>query len=297
MKSWLQALSRTRETLAAVLARFRPGARIDHGDLDALESALLGADLPPATVQEILDRVRQAPRESVAVTAEHLLLEVMGETPPFLWTFPVRPLVVLVVGVNGAGKTTTTAKLAWQAQSRGLKPLLAAADTYRAAGTDQARIWAKRVGCEVVSGVSGADPASVAYDAVQAAVSRGLDAVFIDTAGRMHTRRPLMDELQKMHRSAGKSLPGAPHHTWLVLDATLGSNAVSQARFFHNCIPLTAVVVAKLDGSAKAGFLVAIRKELGVPILFAGMGEGMDDLVPFDARTYVKSLVGTQESQ
>ena len=165
--------------------------------------------------------------------------------------------------------------------------MLAAADTYRAAGTDQARIWAHRVGCDVVSGVSGADAASVAYDAVRAAMARGMDAVFIDTAGRMHT----MDELQKIQRSVGKCLPGAPHHTWLVLDATLGSNAVSQARFFHECIPLTGVVVAKLDGSAKAGFLVAVRKELGIPVLFAGIGEGMDDLVPFDVPTYVKSLV------
>ena len=194
-----------------------------------------------------------------------------------------------------SGKTTTAAKLAYQARLAGRKPLLGAADTWRAAGSRQLGIWAERIGCESVIGATGADAAAVAYDALDAAVARGCDLVLLDTAGRMHTREPLMRELQKVRAAMDKRLPGAPHHTWIVLDAMLGQNAVVQARQFHDLTPLTGVVATKLDGSSKGGFLFAVRQELDLPILFAGLGEGENDLAPFDPAGYVDALLATGE--
>jgi fused signal recognition particle receptor len=198
--------------------------------------------------------------------------------------------------VNGSGKTTTTAKLAHHAAAAGARPLLAAADTFRAAGSEQLRVWGARVGCDVVGGASGADAAAVAYDALAAAKARGNDVLLVDTAGRMHTKGPLMQELRKVSRSLGKGLPGAPHHTWMVLDATIGQNALHQAREFHAAVPLTGVVVAKLDGSSKAGFVFGVSRELGVPILFAGLGEQAGDLVPFEAAAFVDALLGLESA-
>jgi fused signal recognition particle receptor len=264
-------------------------------ELAELEEAMIAADIPARLVMECVEDLR-GNRSSVPVEKriEERLLQAIGPPAAFSWDLKVRPTVVLIVGVNGSGKTTSAAKLAHMAKLKQLKPLLAAADTFRAAGTDQVRIWAERVGCDVVGGRQGSDAAAVAYDAAQAAVARGGDIVFVDTAGRMHTRQPLMEELQKVTRSVAKCLPGAPHETWLVLDATIGNNAVVQARVFHEAVKLTGLIVAKLDGSSKAGAVVAIRQELTVPVLFAGLGEGMDDLVPFEPRAFTAGLLGRE---
>jgi fused signal recognition particle receptor len=200
-----------------------------------------------------------------------------------------------VVGVNGSGKTTTCAKLAHRAAAEGLTPLLCAADTFRAAGSDQLRIWAERLGCEVVAGATGADPAAVAFDALGAAIARKSDLLIVDTAGRMHTKQPLMQELVKVRRSLGKRKAGAPEATWIVLDAALGRNAIAQARTFHEAVPLTGIVVSKLDGSSKGGFVFTLADELGIPVLFAGLGEGAGDLVPFDRRRFVGGLLGLED--
>ena len=202
---------------------------------------------------------------------------------------------MLVVGVNGSGKTTTSAKLAHLFKTKGQRALLAAADTFRAAGSDQLVLWANRLGCDVVSGKTGSDAASVAFDAVKAAEARGVDIVLIDTAGRMHTKKPLMLELEKIQRSLGKAIKGAPHETWIILDASLGQNAVAQARFFHEMVPLTGVVVTKLDGSSRAGFLFSVYQELQVPVYFAGLGEGENDLAVFSPESFVDALLAVEE--
>jgi fused signal recognition particle receptor len=203
---------------------------------------------------------------------------------------PQGPTVVSIVGVNGTGKTTTSAKLAHLIQSQKKTALLAACDTFRAAAIEQIKLWGQRLQVEVVAGAYGADAASVAHDAVAAAQARQVDYLFIDTAGRLHTKHNLMQELQKLHRVIGKQLPGAPHEVLLVLDATTGMNALNQAREFHKTVPLTGLVVTKLDGTSKGGMVVAIQKELGLPVKFIGLGEQPDDLQPFDAKQFAQAL-------
>jgi len=203
---------------------------------------------------------------------------------------PQGPTVVSIVGVNGTGKTTTSAKLAHFIQSQKKTALLAACDTFRAAAIEQIKLWGQRLQVEVVAGAYGADAASVAHDAVAAAQARQVDYLFIDTAGRLHTKHNLMQELQKLHRVIGKQLPGAPHEVLLVLDATTGMNALNQAREFHKTVPLTGLVVTKLDGTSKGGMVVAIQKELGLPVKFIGLGEQPDDLQPFDAKQFAQAL-------
>jgi len=198
--------------------------------------------------------------------------------------------VVSIVGVNGTGKTTTAAKLARLVQARGQTALLAACDTFRAAAIEQIQIWGERLKVEVIAGAYGADAAAVAHDALTAAQARRADYLFIDTAGRLHTKHNLMQELQKLHRVMGKQTPGAPHEVLLVLDATTGMNALNQAREFNKAVPLTGLVVTKLDGTSKGGMVVAIQKELGLPIKFIGLGEQADDLQPFDAKQFAHAL-------
>jgi len=202
--------------------------------------------------------------------------------------------VVSVVGVNGTGKTTTSAKLAHLAQSRGEIAVLAACDTFRAAAIEQLKLWGQRLKVEVVTGAYHADPAAVAHDAITAAQARGAHFLFVDTAGRLHTKNNLMKELQKVHRVMDKKLPGAPHEVLLVLDATTGMNALNQAREFHKAVPLTGLVVTKLDGTSKGGMVVAIQKELGLPIKFIGLGEQPDDLQPFDPQQFAEALFTTK---
>ena len=296
MKNWFKALARTRDVIVGGLTRLVTGtAKPDAASMEQMEEALLSADVPARFAGELLKDARLLAGETLRARLTASLRACFDGNRAFQWSDGPKPRVVLLVGVNGSGKTTTAAKLAAMAKARGLNPVLAAADTFRAAGTDQLRIWADRVGCDVVSGKQGSDAAAVAFDAIRAAQSRGADVVFIDTAGRMHTKHPLMEELQKVRRAAAKGLDGAPHEVWIVLDASVGNNALVQARTFHEWVPLTGAIVAKLDGSAKAGFLLGLRKDLGLSVLFAGLGEGMDDLVPFDAAEFVQGLVGGAE--
>ncbi len=290
---WKDALGRTRATLFTGISRLFGGGKPDAETLDQVEESLLAADIPPRLAGELIERLRDnAHRDDWRTPLRDALLTALGSAPPFDWHPRSKPTVVLIVGVNGSGKTTTAAKLARMAIEHGRKPLLGAADTFRAAGSDQLRLWATRVGCDAVGGQQGSDSAAVAYDALAAAVARGADMVFIDTAGRMHTKRPLLDELTKIKRSLTKCVAGAPHHTWMVLDATLGNNALRQAEIFHEAVGLTGIIISKLDGSAKAGFLLSATQVLQIPILFAGLGESADDLAPFDRESFVDALLG-----
>lgn len=292
MASWFKALAKTREKLSGIFSGNRP---IDEETVEELEEALLAADIPARMVMEIAADLESRSRKEKKTLRESLrgvLLDELGESVPFRWPDGGGLFSVMIVGINGSGKTTTAAKLAHLAQRSGHKALLGAGDTFRAAGSSQLRLWAERVGCDAVGGELGQDSAAVAFDAVSAAKARGAEVLIFDTAGRMHTKEPLMRELEKIRRSMGKALPDAPHETWIVLDASLGQNAVIQARYFNEIVPLTGVIVSKLDGSSKGGFLFAVKKELNVPVLFAGLGEGEEDLVPFDPESFVDSLLG-----
>lgn len=295
MVAWIDALSRTRQRIGAALSRVFSRGGVDAATLDELEMALLEADLPARMTSEALADFAKA-YKGLQVDGRDMLRQLLTrrlvQTAPFAWPAGAPPRVTLVVGINGSGKTTTCAKLARSAMAVGRKPLLCAGDTFRAAGSDQLRIWADRVGCPVVAGQTGADAAAVAFDAVEALLTRGLDELLIDTAGRMHTRQPLMDELGKVKRAIAKRMPGAPHACWIVLDASMGQNAIAQARVFKEVAGLTGAVVAKLDGSAKAGFVFAVQQELQVPVVYVGLGEGMDDLAPFDPDAFVRALLG-----
>jgi fused signal recognition particle receptor len=294
MKSWLNALARTRDKIVGGFARLVPGlAKADPAALAEWERTLIQADIAPRLVGEWIEHLRRhAGRSDVRSEVEAMMRATFPPEAPFVWRTAEKPRVVLITGVNGSGKTTTAAKLGHLVKREGMKPLLAAADTFRAAGSHQLKLWADRLGLEAVVGAHGADSAAVAFDSVQAGIARQSDVVLIDTAGRMHTKRPLMDELQKVHRSVAKAMPGAPHESWIVLDATLGNNAVIQARMFKECVALTGVVVAKLDGSSKAGFIFTLRTELGLPVRFVGLGETAEDIVPFDAGEFVKGFLG-----
>jgi len=291
MSKWSEALARTRSVFTRGLSAIFGVKRIDPAVCERIEEMLISADVPVVMVERISRELAEHPESDPMAAVERILLRECAGNRSFSWNLPVRPTVILITGVNGSGKTTTAAKLAYMAGTKGLKPLLSAADTYRAAGADQLIIWADRTNCEVVAGKQGADAASVAYDAVSAAIARNSDVVIIDTAGRMHTKKPLMDELAKTRRAVEKCLPGAPHETWIVLDATLGNNALRQIESFKACIPLTGVVLTKLDGSAKAGFVPAINGQLGLPVLFAGLGEKVEDLVPFDATAFISAIL------
>ena len=292
MAGWFGALSKTRNLIQKV---FAPSAAVDEAplDIDEIEEVLLRSDVPARLAMEIVDALGSASRRiSRRDLLRNLLLDELPDVAPFAWPMDKNPFVLMLLGVNGSGKTTTAAKLARKAMEDGLQPLLCGSDTFRAAGSSQLRIWSDKLGCAFVGGEMGHDAAGVAFNAVDSALADDRDVVLVDTAGRMHTKRPLMDELPKMCRSMNKRLEGAPHAVWMVLDATLGQNAVIQARQFNEVVPLTGIVVTKLDGSAKAGFLFSVKRELGVPILFAGLGEGEDDLVPFNPESFVDALFG-----
>lgn len=270
--------------------------RLEGATLEELEAALIGADLGMAMTSQIIDAVKKN-YETQGSTGLGVFTVASGEVEKSLASnkselaaAPGGLTVVSIVGVNGTGKTTTSAKLAHLIQSQNKTALLAACDTFRAAAIEQLKLWGERLKVEVVAGAYGADAASVAHDAITAARARHADYLFIDTAGRLHTKHNLMQELQKLHRVMGKQLPGAPHEVLLVLDATTGMNALSQAREFNKSVPLTGLVVTKLDGTSKGGMVVAIQKELGLPIKFIGLGEQADDLQPFDAKQFAQAL-------
>ncbi|HXG41417.1 MAG TPA: signal recognition particle-docking protein FtsY [Dehalococcoidia bacterium] len=299
-----QALEQTRRAWFSRLGGiFQRG--LDDSVWDELEETLLAADVGVATTEAILQRLRQrvraqgvsGPDRALEALKEELvaILEVDGPRGQ-LWgregPWP-KPAVILVVGVNGSGKTTSIGKLAHAFRAQGLKVLLGAADTFRAAAIDQLRQWGERVGAEVVAHQQGADPAAVAFDAVAAGEARGADVVIIDTAGRLHTKSNLMEELRKVHRVVQRRVPSAPHEVLLVLDATTGQNALQQACYFTEAVGVTGVLLAKLDGSAKGGVVFPICHELGLPVLFVGTGEGPDDLAPFDPQEFVEALLAT----
>lgn len=264
--------------------------------LEGVEEILIAADIGVRTASEIVGKVESSgvsiSEQSVRGVIREEIAAILSSAHMVLPERKAGPHVIMVVGVNGTGKTTTIAKLAYRDRLEGRGVLLAACDTFRAAAIEQLEIWAGRVGADVVRHKPGADAASVAYDACSAARSRGMDTVIIDTAGRLQTKRNLMEEVSKIGRVAGKVIEGAPHEVLLVLDATTGQNAISQAKAFTQACSVTGIVIAKLDGTAKGGIVVAIAKELGIPIQFVGTGESLEDLAPFDAQTFADALLG-----
>lgn len=270
--------------------------KLTGSSIEELEAALLGADLGTSMTQQILAEVKKAyetqGRSGLAIfeIAQREVERSLSSTNSELRKQPSGVTVVSIVGVNGTGKTTTSAKLANLIQNRGQSVVLAACDTFRAAAIEQLKLWGTRLKVEVVAGAYNADPAAVAHDAVAAALSRRADYLLVDTAGRLHTKQNLMAELQKVHRVMDKKLAGAPHETLLVLDATTGMNALNQAREFHKAVKLTGLVITKLDGTSKGGMVVAVQRELGLPIKFIGLGEQADDLQPFDPKQFAEAL-------
>ena len=270
--------------------------KLTADSMEELEAALIAADLGTAMTGEIVDAVKKAYESQGGAGLDYLAVarveveKSLSSNRAELCQAASGPTVVSIVGVNGTGKTTTAAKLAHLVQLQKKTVLLAACDTFRAAAIEQIKLWGQKLKVEVVAGAYGADAASVAHDAVTAAQSRQADYLFIDTAGRLHTKHNLMQELQKLHRVIGRQLTGAPHEVLLVLDATTGMNALNQAREFNKAVPLTGLVVTKLDGTSKGGMVVAIQKELGLPIKFVGLGEQPDDLQPFDPKEFAGAL-------
>lgn len=290
-------LQKTHSRLVHELNRIVSGSpKLTGATLEELDHALLGADLGVAMTAQIIAAVKKAYETQgkdgldVFAIARQQVESSLASNHAALRKRPQGLTVVSIVGVNGTGKTTTAAKLAHLIQTRGEKAVLAAGDTFRAAAIEQLKLWGQRLNVPVIAGAYGADPASVAHDAVTAAQARHADYLFVDTAGRLHTKHNLMQELQKLHRVMDKKLPGAPHEVLLVMDATTGMNALNQAREFNKAVRVTGLIVTKLDGTSKGGMVVAIQKELGLPIKFVGLGEKADDLQPFDARQFAEAL-------
>jgi fused signal recognition particle receptor len=308
IKKLFRGLTRTREALADTLQFISGAEKVDEEELEDLEAGLLAADLGPTLTGEVMKTVRQrAARESLDVEGlREVLKEVLGgflaeDGPEGNGGGPrvpaTPPRVVFVVGVNGGGKTTTVGKLAAMARARGNSAMVVAADTFRAAAIDQLERWAERSGTEVVKHREGADPSSVVFDALQSATSRKIDEVFVDTAGRLHTKTNLMSELGKLSRVSAKVVEGSPHEVLLVVDATTGQNGLNQAEEFTKAAQLTGVVLTKLDGTAKGGVALGIRRHLGVPIRYVGVGEGIDDLLDFDPGSFLNGLLGEGERE
>src|SRR5438477_8537730 len=294
-----EAVTRTRENLSDRIEEVVAFSKeIDRATLDDLEATLIGADLGTSTTHEVLSKLREkADRKQIKDVNElkRLLKEELLAILAAANTQPVNkvdgtPEVIVLVGVNGTGKTTTIGKLANLFRSQGKSVLLCAADTFRAAAIEQLEIWGQRTGVEVIKTKPGADPSAVLFDALSAAKARGTDYVIVDTAGRLHTKQNLMAELEKMRRTAKKVIPDAPHETLLVMDATTGQNGLQQARQFTQSAGVTGIVLTKLDGTAKGGVVVAISRELGLPVRYVGIGEKAGDLLPFDSQLFVDSL-------
>jgi fused signal recognition particle receptor len=295
---WKEGLGRTRSTAFERISSLFGVSDITPDTWDELEAILIQADLGVETTTEIVESLKTHVAKdhiSRSVDLQELLkqelLARLDAPPPLVNLDYIRPAVLMLVGVNGSGKTTTAAKLGKQYAARGKKVLLVAADTFRAAAVDQLQVWGDRLKLPVVAGAPNSDPGAVTFDGIQSGISRNVDLILIDTAGRLHTRYNLMEELKKVHRVAGKAMPGAPHATYLVLDATTGQNALHQARAFKDAVKVTGVILAKLDSSAKGGMAFAIQRELGLPILYAGLGEKPEDLQPFDREAFVDSIL------
>lgn len=294
---WKNGLAKTSKSTFGQIASLLGASQITDETFEELEALMIQADIGVDTSEEILAVLWERERKEGFIKAAELkaafkeeLRKRLSAPPPL--EFPYQPTVVLIVGVNGSGKTTSIAKLGKRFHDQGMQVLLGAADTYRAAAVDQLEIWAQRLDLPVISGQLGGDAGAVAFDAVQSAISRNTDVVLIDTAGRLHTRFNLMEELKKVYRVVGKAMTGAPHAVWLVMDATTGQNALQQARAFKQTVNVNGVILAKLDSSARGGMAFAIQRELGLPILFAGLGEKPDDLQPFDPDLFIQGILG-----
>lgn len=293
---WKEGLSKTSKSAFGQIASMLGASEITPATWEDLEALLIQADVGIETTISILDSLKRLTRDLGLIRAGDLYASLKQELrsrlmPPPVIDFSHKPTVILIVGVNGAGKTTTIAKLTSRFLNENKKVLLGAADTFRAAAVDQLEVWANRLNVEIIGGAPESDPGAVAFNTVQAGIARGADIIFIDTAGRLHTRFNLMEELKKVYRVVGKAMDGAPHQVWLVLDATTGQNALNQARSFREAVNVTGVILSKLDSSARGGMAFAIQSQLGLPILFAGLGEKPEDLTPFDPDAFIEGIL------
>jgi fused signal recognition particle receptor len=291
-------LRRTHDRITAPIARLVAGRKVDEDVLQELEETFLQADMGVSTSMELVDIIRDLYRAEKNVDmhrvihkVEEDLLQVLDREQKALNTAQKPPTVILVVGVNGTGKTTSIGKIAHNLVSQGNKVIIGACDTFRGAAIEQLTVWAERSKAGIVKHKHGADAAAVAFDAIEAAIARGADYLIMDTAGRLHTKVNLMEEIRKIKRTVDKKIPGAPHETLLVLDATTGQNAVQQARIFNDALGLTGLVLTKLDGTAKGGIVISIQREFHVPVKFVGVGENIDDLQPFVPQDFIKALL------
>ena len=298
-QKWVQSLAKTRKSTFGKIAAFFGASEITEETWNDLEALLIQSDLGLKTSLAVIEDLQNYVKQAGIVRTDELteilqkkLLDRLSDPPELSWQ--PGTTVVLIAGVNGSGKTTTIAKLGQYYLERGKKVQFIAADTFRAAAVEQLQIWGERLGIPVTAGQQDGDPGAVVFDGIQSALSRKSDLVLIDTAGRLHTRYNLMEELKKVHRVAGKSLPGAPHHNWLVMDATTGQNALNQAESFLEAIPLDGIILAKLDSSAKGGMVFAIQDQLKLPILFTGVGESNQDLVPFNPELFITGILNTE---
>ncbi len=291
-----QGLSKTREILTTDIDELFTGNRkLDDGLLEELEELLITSDIGVSTTMGIMDGISKNASEikdahDLKRVLKKKITAIIGQTTPIPETASVKPLVVMVVGVNGVGKTTTIGKLAARQTAQGKKVLIAAADTFRAAAIEQLTIWAERADADIVKHKDNADPSAVVFDSIEAALSRNVDIVYIDTAGRLHTKINLMEEIKKIKRTVAKKIPLAPHEILLVLDATTGQNALSQAKLFNEALDITSLALTKLDGTAKGGIAVSICSTLNIPLKYIGVGEQIDDLQDFDPKAFVEAL-------
>ncbi len=300
-KAIREALTRTRQTAFGRMATLLGQTEINDELWDDLEALLIQADVGVETTTDILDRAREDVKKRGLTRADQLRdvlkteLRAMLVTPePIDWLDAAELRVVLIVGTNGSGKTTSIAKLAAFLTGQGRSVMLAAADTFRAAAGDQLEIWAQRAGVPIIGGQPGADPGAIVYDSINAALSRGIAVLLVDTAGRLHTKYNLMQELKKVRNVAAKARAGAPHETWLVLDGTTGQNALTQAKQFKEAVDVTGIIITKLDGTAKGGMVFAVSHELSLPIRFVGTGEKLTDLTPFDPDAFIDGLFDSE---
>lgn len=296
LSRWRSGLSKTSKSAFGRLTGLLGATEIKREMWDELEAILIQADLGMDTTTEVISSLQRVVRDRGLTRASELRAALRAGLRTRIMTMPVmdwsaRPSVILVVGANGSGKTTTIAKLGKRFMDEGKSVLFGAADTFRAAAVDQLQVWGERLKVDVVAGAPESDPGAVAFNAVQAGLARKVDLILIDTAGRLHTRSNLMEELKKVKRVIGKALDGAPHAVWLVLDATTGQNALQQARAFKDAVKVNGVILSKLDSSARGGMAFAIQRELNLPILFAGLGEQLDDLQPFDPDAFVDGIL------
>ena len=298
-KKFKEGLKRQTPTFHKAFDGIFSGAKLDQSALDQLEEALYTADFGVETVEEIIEEIQAAYKadkqirgQDAAKIGATVLTRVLEGSEGIVTVGQHKPEVICLIGVNGSGKTTTTAKLGHLYQNEGYSLLIGACDTFRAAANEQIKYWADQLKIDIVASHHGADSAAVAFDAYEAAKSRGRDIVILDTAGRLHTKSNLMKELEKLKRVLQKQDPEAPHHSWLVVDGSLGSNSIEQARVFNETFPLTGLIITKLDGTSRGGALVGIYRELKLPIYFVGLGEQPDDLQPFSAKNYANAIFG-----